>query len=206
MKHKGRIWILCGTVLLLGAGLLTAYNIGQSAAAGTRSEETAAVLREHIAAVTPETEPAAGQSPQTEQVQPAPQREMPTVEVDGRAYIGLLRIPELQLELPVQSQWSTQALQMSPCRYAGSAYQDDMVICAHNYAAHFGTLRQLRLGDSVLFTDVDGTEFSYQVLEVETLQPGQTQQMCTGDWDLTLFTCTPGGSTRLTIRCTRTPS
>lgn len=27
--------------------------------------------------------------------------------------------------------------------------------------------------------------------------------MITGDWDLTLFTCTPGGQLRIAVRCIR---
>lgn len=45
--------------------------------------------------------------------------------------------------------------------------------------------------------------FTYCVAEEEILQPAQTEQMVSGDWDLTLFTCTVGGRSRVTIRCTQ---
>jgi len=38
---------------------------------------------------------------------------------------------------------------------------------------------------------------------VETLQPTAVEEMCSGDWDLTLFTCTLGGKFRVTVRCDR---
>ena len=31
--------------------------------------------------------------------------------------------------------------------------------------------------------------------------PTSVQEMTDGDWDLTLFTCTVGGKSRVTVRC-----
>ena len=35
----------------------------------------------------------------------------------------------------------------------------------------------------------------------EILQPGDVEEMLSGGWALTLFTCTLGGRTRVTVRC-----
>ena len=35
------------------------------------------------------------------------------------------------------------------------------------------------------------------------MRPSQTEDMLAGDWDLTLFTCTPGAQNRLAVRCLR---
>ena len=37
--------------------------------------------------------------------------------------------------------------------------------------------------------------------ELETLDADAVDYMSAGDWDLTLFTCTYGGQSRVTIRC-----
>ena len=54
---------------------------------------------------------------------------------------------------------------------------------------------------------MDGREWDYTVSKVETLQPTQIKEMVGkvdgDDWDLTLFTCTTGGSARCAVRCTR---
>ena len=50
-------------------------------------------------------------------------------------------------------------------------------------------------------TDMDGNVFSYEVSSLETLSPYAVSDMTSGDWDLTLFTCTVGGQSRLAIRC-----
>jgi len=62
------------------------------------------------------------------------------------------------------------------------------------------SLKNLVQGDAVTFTDMDGNVFCYQVAEIETLPPYATQEMTSGEWDLTLFTCTIGGQNRLTLR------
>ena len=56
----------------------------------------------------------------------------------------------------------------------------------------------------VTFTDVDGNLFTYAVSQLEELPGTAIEQMDAGDWDLTLFTCTLGGRSRVTVRCTRT--
>lgn len=133
-----------------------------------------------------------------------PNRPMPETEVDGRACIGYLEIPELELVLPVLSAWSYEALREAPCRYSGSLYLDDLVVCAHNYEAHFGRLQALSPGARVRFTDVEGTAVEYAVTETEQLAPTALEELQAGDWDLTLLTCTQGGEARIAVRCART--
>lgn len=101
-------------------------------------------------------------------------------------------------------QEKAEILRRTPCRYSGSAYRDDLILLAHNYESHFGRLKSLSPGDAVLFTDADGNEFAYEVLELEMLRPTAVEDMTAGDWDLTLFTCTLGGQARVTVRCLRT--
>ena len=48
---------------------------------------------------------------------------------------------------------------------------------------------------------MDGNVFRYEVVELETLMPTAIEEMTSGDWDLTLFTCTIGGGSRVTVRC-----
>ena len=104
-------------------------------------------------------------------------------------------------ELPVISDWSYPALKVSPCRYDGSAYTGDLILSAHNYRSHFGCLKDLAIGETVRFTDMDGNVFRYSVMEHEVLMPYDVEEMKAGDWDLTLFTCTVGGTSRFTVRC-----
>ena len=67
----------------------------------------------------------------------------------------------------------------------------------------YNLLDDRRAGDAVTFTDVEGNAFPYRVAEVQILRPTDTEAMLSPEWDLTLFTCTPGGRTRLAVRCVR---
>ena len=117
------------------------------------------------------------------------------------ACIGILEIPALDLELPVISSWSYSSLRLAPCRYSGSAYKGDLVIAAHNYQSHFGGLRTLPEGSEVFFTDAVGNRFSYYVAVTEALTPWSADDMTSGEWPLTLFTCTLDSQNRVTVRC-----
>ena len=126
---------------------------------------------------------------------------MATVEVDGYDCIGILSVPVLDLELPVLTDWSYAKLKKAPCHYYGSYYEKNFVIAAHNYKSHFGRLSKLQAGDIVVFTDVSGTVHYYEVVILETLPKNATKEMITSGFDLSLYTCTPGGSNRVTVRC-----
>lgn len=124
-----------------------------------------------------------------------------TVEVDGNEYIGVLKLPSLGLTLPVMNRWSDELLKLAPCRYKGSYLENSMIIAGHNYKKHFSGIKQMEKGDSVIFTDVDGNQYSYEVDSLETIKGADQAGMDAGDWDLTLFTCNYGGRKRIAVRC-----
>lgn len=192
MRRKGRVWIIAGLLLMAAALFLTGYNLWEQHRAGDAAAQAASTLTQQL--------PAAEETPA---YLLTPEMEMPETTIDGTAYIGVLHIPALGLELPVASQWSYPTLKQSPCRYSGSAYLDDLVICAHNYPSHFGQLGSLHTGDQITFTDVDGNVFTYAVAGLESLSPTAIEDMESGGWALTLFTCTVGGQSRVTLRCDR---
>lgn len=198
MKRKGNVLITAGLLFILAALSLTMYNLHDQRQAAQAAQQAAAQL----SAIVPEP---SRKEPSEEIEIPDyilnPKMEMPTETLDGTDYIGLLCIPALELELPVISQWSYPHLKKAPCRYTGSAYLDDLTICAHNYSAHFGNLKTLSGGERVSFTDMDGNTFSYLVSAVEVLPPTAIEDMTDGGWPLTLFTCTVGGQSRIAVRC-----
>ncbi len=128
-----------------------------------------------------------------------------SAEIDGYEYIGYITIPDLNLELPVMSDLDYTRMKLSPCRYSGSAQTNDLVIAAHNYTRHFGRLSKLSEDDTVYFTDINGNRYSYSVQDVEVLAPTAIEEMTSGEFDLTLFTCTYSGQSRLAVRCTFKP-
>ena len=125
-----------------------------------------------------------------------------TVTVDGNRIIGVLSIPAIQVKLAVISEWSYANLNIAACRYSGTP-DNHLVVLGHNYKRLFGSLYKLKAGDSVLFTRPDGVEYQYTVTGTETKHRNQFQEVLSGDWDLTLFTCTFGGADRVVVRCKR---
>lgn len=209
--NKKRILISIGLLLIAAALVLSAYNLRSGEQAGKASQAALEVLRTEIPEAqntAPEEAPAEADADADVLEEPVftqhPEAEMPILEVKGQNYLGILSIPKLNLTLPVIPEYSDTALRSAPCRYAGSAYEDNLVIAGHNYIQHFARLRELAVGDSVQFTDVDGNVFSYTVSEIEQLLPEEVERMVTGDWDLTLFTCTVSRQHRVTVRCERT--
>lgn len=185
--------------MLLAAALLTLWNVREGDRAAQAAETARNSVEQAVAVETAQTAP-----PEEVEISPPdPARPMPTVEADGNLYIGTLGIPGLGLELPVLSEWSDTLLKTAPCRYAGSAYLDNMVIAGHNYRRHFGGLHSLQVGDSVFFTDAEGLRLSYTVGLVEKLSSTAVGEMITDKWDMTLFTCTASGLERVAIRCRR---
>lgn len=121
--------------------------------------------------------------------------------MDLKKCIGFLSVPVLDLELPVLTDWSDEKLNKAPCLYYGSYYDKNFVIAAHNYESHFGRLSQLEAGDIVSFTDVRGTTYHYEVALLETLPKDATKEMILSGFDLTLYTRTLDGGSRVTVRC-----
>ncbi len=218
MKNKkGNFLIITGLLLLAAALCLMGYNLYEDSRAEQSVEQvlvslnvTLPVEKDHPAEETGDPLPTEEhQSAEVEMPEQGlipdyllnPDMPMPEQSINGQDYIGVLEIPACDLTLPVISQWSYPSLKVAPCRYHGSAYTDDLVIVAHNYKAHFRRLKELQPGDEVRFTDVDGNVFVYEVTVLETLEPTAVEEMTSGQWDLTLFTCTTGGSYRLTVRC-----
>ena len=207
MRQKiGRVCMVLGALLILAAAALLAYNKWDASRADKASQEVLGELEQTLNAAIEEKAKS-----DTVALQPEldPTQEMTVTELNGWDYIGYLSIPSIGLELPVMSQWSYAGLKIAPGRYSGSTYADNMVVCAHNYAKHFSPIKWLTEGAQVYFTDMDGMRWTYEVSYVENLQPTQIEEMTekteeSDEWDLTLFTCTTGGSARCAVRCVRT--
>ena len=206
-KKPGSVLMGIGLTLLLSSFALTAYNLWDM----NRAAKSSAQVSQQLTAVIPEKELPSEFNPAypNEEIPAyilAPNMSMPEEIVDNVAYIGILEIPDLNLSLPVASNWSDPLLKNTPCRYAGSAYTDNLVIAAHNYARHFGNLKNLHLDSEIYFTDISGNIFRYAVSEFETLPPTAIEAMQSNTHGLTLFTCTIGGHDRITLRAERIDS
>lgn len=200
----GKIFTITGLLLFAAALALFVYNLWDGYRAEQSREKLLEEYRDKNQNISDEGEQAEESDGQIPDYQLNPEMEMPKVmleELDGAACIGVLEIPKIDLKLPVLNEWSYPLLKKAPCRYSGSAYLDNLVIAAHNYRTHFGKLKELEMGDEVIFTDAAGNRFEYKVAVVEALTPQSVEDMTSGEWALSLFTCTLDGKNRVTVRC-----
>ena len=149
----------------------------------------------------PEPTPTPTPAPTGKLYERVPGIEMPGEKVNGHEYIGTLSIPSLGLKVPVQRNWSYENLSVSPCRYSGSAYADNLAIIAHTY--HFGKLSSLALDATVTFTDMENNVFRYVVREKNTISPNDANEIAHSGYELTLVTCTLSGTKRVAVYCER---
>ena len=201
-KTKYKVMLGAGLLLIAAALALAAYNVIDAQRAARSAAQALEALSQTTAVSA--TDPEQASADDAPAYLADPEMPMPTVSFDGNDYIGRVDVPSLGLSLPVISEWSYPRLKIAPCRYTGSAYLDKLIIAAHNYSSHFGNLNRLNTGDTVTFTDVDGNQFTYAVSLIEDLPGTAIEEMQAGEWDLTLFTCTLGGRSRVTVRCERT--
>lgn len=199
-KRADIVIIAVGAVLILSALLLLIYNRCEDVRAGQEAESLLASVEAAISA----QEMATPNKPEsTEALSPPLDPEMPVVTLDGYEYVGYVEIPTLGLKLPVMAEWDYTRLRIAPCRQFGSSRTDNLVIAAHNYDTHFGKLKELSKGDTVIFTDMEGIVSTYCIEKLETLSPDAVDTVLNSGYDLVLYTCTKGGKTRVTVFCDR---
>lgn len=190
---KGKILVIIGVFLILISLTMTVYNKYEDIKAGKDANETLNIIKNEITSQkhVVDTLP-------TDEV-----REMKTININGDEFIGTITIPSINLELPVLSKFSNSNLKKAPCRYYGNLFTNDLIICAHAYETFFANLNKLKQNDLIIFTDVDGNVYTYEVLEVEVLKETDVDKMVNNEFDLTLYTCTYDNTGRVTVRCNR---
>ena len=200
MRRKvGIAFMFLGILLLCGALCLYLSNGNEETRAQLSTQQVLPQILEQIPEI-PNEEAVVERLTPVEFLEPEA-LEMTEVVIEGYAYVGYISMPVLELELPVLSGWDYTRLKIAPCRYAGSVNGENLVIMAHNYDIHFGGLSKLQIGDSIRFTDMDGITTSYEVVGMDILPPNSVEEVTSGEFDLTLFTCTYGGKSRVTVYC-----
>ena len=198
-KFYGRIIILLGVIFILVAVGLVGFNVYTQMEGEKQRVQVMEKLETKI------TETKDNPKPNETIVDEKERTVNDSMIIDGGAYIGYISIPSLDIKLPVSKDWNDGLLNVGACRYKGSTYQDNLVICAHNYFTYFAKIYKLASGDEVVFTDVYDEDILYEVSNQEIVDGKDKNEMLSDEenWDLTMFTCTLSGRTRQTVRCVR---
>ena len=89
---------------------------------------------------------------------------MPVLAVDGVDFAGILEMPRYGSALPVGDAWGNS--HKYPCRFTGSIYDGTLQIGATSQAGQYDFYREISVGDTVCFTDMEGNRFTYGVTDI----------------------------------------
>ena len=125
---------------------------------------------------------------------------MRTITIGKHSYIGKLSIPEINVEVPVMEECSSENLKISPCVDMGTIADENLVIAGHRYGEIFGSLSKLQAGDKIYLTTVENKTYTYMVKTGVEIMP-RKKDLYYGyqEWDLAIYTCTLGGTRRHVI-------
>lgn len=131
---------------------------------------------------------------------------MPSINVGSKDYVGILKIPRFDRELPVLS--ATNDNVTTPVLLYGTAAGGNFVIGGAGNIGIFGDLASLPDGDIIEFTDVRGGVYHYRVLTVETVAKDDESGIRerNEEWDLTLVAPSFSGQQQILLRCKFIPN
>ena len=158
MNKLGKIFIILGLVLIKISLTLLIVNYYQDYTSGKKSSEALTIFKDNLEKEIKEES--------NLEIGEYENKEMEVTNINGIDYLGSLTIPNINLELPIISEYDTHKLNVAPCRYYGSIYTNDLIICGHSYKTHFKELINLNQGNIIIFTDVHGKKYYYEVLEM----------------------------------------
>ena len=113
--------------------------------------------------------------------------------------IGIIEIESIDLRLPLVEGVEGAKLKVAPghvSESAGIGETGNCIIAGHRNYSHgemFNRLDEVKVGDKIVITLVDGAEHTYQVYGITVIEPGDMKlfDYLGGQKKLTLLTCTP---------------
>ena len=177
MKMNGfsiqKICILVGVCLLAGAVIILAlwqWNMGSS-------EKQAKYYVNTLRALIPELQNAV----------PEERRDntMSVLSVDGTDFVGIVEFPRYESALPVCADWGE--ISKYPCRFSGSIYNGTMQIGATTQKGQYDFYRELSVGDTVSYIDVEGNRYTFTITSLRYENHANQTALQYEEAPLTLF-------------------
>ena len=110
---------------------------------------------------------------------------MPTFSIDGTDFVGVLEFPRFNSKLPVGNEWGE--THKYPCRFFGSVYDRTIQIGATTQKGQIDFYREISVGDSAIFVDLQGCMYSYTVSNLRYEKHADKSALQKEEADLVIF-------------------
>ena len=169
----GRICIAAGLCLIVAAGaMLVSWQVGISSAA-EKNETYIETLR----TLMPEPQGAAPEE--------RSDNTMAVMPLDGADFAGILEMPRYGSALPVCADWGKPS--RYPCVFGGSIYDASLKIGASAQKGQYDFYREISVGDSVCFTDMEGNRYALEVTDLRYAKHADQEALNRREAQLVLF-------------------
>ena len=172
-KQTNRLCVIIGTCLLIVAALVLfswQWKIYDS------QNETAKYVQT-IRTLIPE--------PQGAPLEEKRNNTMSVLRIEGNDFVGILEMPKFSSSLPVYANWGK--ISEFPCRLGGSVYDRTIQIGATSQKGQYDFYREISVGDSLYFTDMEGNRFSYEITSIHYEKHADQTALKQEDSALTVF-------------------
>ena len=110
---------------------------------------------------------------------------MSILAVDGIDFVGILEMPRYGSVQPVCASWGH--VNKYPCQFSGSVYNGTMQIGVTSQRGQYDFYREISVGDTVFFTDMEGNRYTYEVTNLRYEKNVDQTTLEREDSVLTLF-------------------
>lgn len=110
---------------------------------------------------------------------------MPICSLDGTDFVGILEMPRYASSLPVRADYGS--LTKSPSRFHGSIYDGTLQIGATTQPGQYDFYREISVGDTVFFTDMEGNRYTLQITNLRYASQIDQATLLREEATLTLF-------------------
>lgn len=126
---------------------------------------------------------------------------------NGYEVCAKLEIPAISLETNILSEYSEEALKISPTKFWGADANEigNFCIVGHNFINDnmFHDLKKLQIGDNLFIIDNEIGKVEYEIFEIYKVLPEDVSPLdavTTNEREVTLITCTSDSKERIIIK------
>lgn len=125
-----------------------------------------------------------------------------TANLSGYEVTGILQIPDLNRSWPIIASGDAAATAKIPSIYGGNPASGNLVIADSANNQQFAELKNLPDGSKVVFTDISGREYRYQIATVETVPSSKLAAISRHRerWDAAIITPNFSGRSQIVTR------